>query len=294
MKQWYKVIDVALCHDCNNCFMADKDGFVGNDWPGYTAAQPRHGHRWVDILRRERGTYARNDVAYLPVPCQHCADAPCMKASPQGTIYKRDDGIVMIDPEKAKGHPEIVDTCPYGAIWWNEEANIAQKCIFCAHLLDDPTWKPHTTRCAHICPTDAMKTYFVEPEEMEKMIADEGLEAYLPELGTKPTTLYKNLYRYTKNFITAGVVVNGDCFEGATVTLRSKEGGIACTLSGAGVANCHDTSVLATRVTNFFGEFKFDGLNNGEYTVDVDAGGRKYSTSVTIKDESLNLGFIEL
>ena len=46
--------------------MADKDEFVDNDWPGYTAAQPRHGHRWVDILRRERGQYARNDVAYLP------------------------------------------------------------------------------------------------------------------------------------------------------------------------------------------------------------------------------------
>ena len=81
MKQWYKVIDVAKCHDCNNCFMADKDEFVGNDWPGYTAAQPRHGHRWMDILRRERGQYARNDVAYLPVPCQHCENAPCVEAS---------------------------------------------------------------------------------------------------------------------------------------------------------------------------------------------------------------------
>ena len=81
VKQWYKVIDVARCHDCNNCFMADKDEFVGNDWPGYTAAQPRHGHRWVDILRRERGQYARNDVAYLPVPCQHCENAPCIEAS---------------------------------------------------------------------------------------------------------------------------------------------------------------------------------------------------------------------
>jgi len=33
---WYMVVDVALCHDCNNCFMADKDEYVGNDWPGYT------------------------------------------------------------------------------------------------------------------------------------------------------------------------------------------------------------------------------------------------------------------
>ena len=293
MKRWYKVIDVAKCHDCNNCFMADKDEFVGNDWPGYTGPQPRHGHRWVDILRRERGQYSRNDVAYLPVPCQHCQEAPCVEAS-DGAISYRDDGIVMIDPKKAKGRKDLVDSCPYGAIWWNEELEVPQKCIFCAHLLDDPSWEPHTTRCAHICPTDAMKTYFVEEAEMEKMIAAEDLEAYLPELGTKPTTLYKNLYRYTKNFITAGVLVDGDCFEGAEVTLHSKEGGIACNLSASGVAYCNDTSVLATRTTNFFGEFKFDGLNDGEYTVEVNAGGKKHSAAVTIKGESQNLGFISL
>jgi len=273
--------------------MADKDEFVGNDWPGYTAAQPRHGHRWVNILRRERGQYARNDVAFLPVLCQHCENAPCMEAA-NGAITRRPDGIVMIDMEKAKGNKALVDSCPYGAIWWNEEADIAQKCIFCAHLLDDPTWKPHTTRCAHSCPTEAMATYLIEPEEMEKMIAAEALEAYLPELGTKPRTLYKNLYKFTKNFVTAGVLVDGDCFEGATVTLHSKEGGIACNLYGAGVANCDDTSVLATRTTNFFGEFKFDGLENGGYSLEVDAGGRKTSMVVTIENGSENLGFIKL
>jgi hypothetical protein len=99
---------------------------------------------------------------------------------------------------------------------------------------------------------------------------------------------------FTKNFITAGVLVDGDCFEGATVTLKSKEGGIVCNLSGAGVANCRDTSMLATRTTNFFGEFKFDGLENGEYVVELDADGKKYSTAVAIKDESMNLGFIKL
>ncbi len=148
----------------------------------YTAAQPRHGHRWVDILRRERGQYARNDVAYLPVPCQHCENAPCIDAS-NGSITRRPDGIVMIDMEKAKGNKALVDSCPYGAIWWNEELGIGQKCIFCTHLIDDPTWKPHTTRCTHSCPTEAMATYFIEPEETQKMIEAEGLEAYLRGAG---------------------------------------------------------------------------------------------------------------
>ena len=97
-----------------------------------------------------------------------------------------------------------------------------------------------------------MATYFVEADEMEKMIAAEELEAYLADLGTKPHTLYKNLYKFTLNFVTAGVLVDGDCYEGATVTLQS------------------DGAVLETQTTNFFGEFKFDGLEYGEYK----AGGR--------------------
>lgn len=139
----------------------------------------------------------------------------------------------------------------------------------------DPTWTPHTTRCTHSCPTDAMKTYFVEPAEMDAMIAAEGLEAYKAELGTKPSTLYKNLHKFTKNFITAGILVDGDCFEGATVT-------------------CSAAGVSGSQTTNFFGEFKFDGLENGDYKIDVDAAGKKYSATVTIKDESLNMGFIRL
>ena len=28
MNTWHMIIDVARCHDCNNCFLADKDEFV--------------------------------------------------------------------------------------------------------------------------------------------------------------------------------------------------------------------------------------------------------------------------
>ena len=61
------------------------------------------------------------------------------------------------------------------------------------------------------------------------------------------------------------MLVDGDCYEGATVTL---------TLEGRRLAD--------PQTTNFFGEFKFDGLENGEYTVEVDAGGKKYDAAVTI------------
>jgi len=276
MKQRYMSIDLATCHGCNICFMACKDEFVGNDWPGYTASQPRHGHRWLNIEYLERGQYSRNDVAYLPVPCQHCQDAHCMKAAPDA-VTRRADGIVLIDMEKAKGNKALVKSCPFGAIYWNEEENVAQKCTLCAHLLDDKDWKPGLPRCVHSCPTGTMKFYEMEPAEFEKLAKQEGFEGYRSEeLKNQPRVVYKNLHRYTKNFIAAGVLVDGDCFENATVTLTNKSG------------------VLATQTTNFFGDFKFDALENGEYTVDVDAAGLKASQTVVIQNESQNLGFIKL
>ena len=100
MKSWNLVIDVARCHDCNDCFLADKDEFVGNEFPPYSAAQPWHGHRWMNIKRKERGQYPMVQTAYLPTPCLHCDDAPCLTAD--GAVYKREDGLVIIDPVKAR------------------------------------------------------------------------------------------------------------------------------------------------------------------------------------------------
>ena len=42
------------------------------------------------------------DVAYHTM-CQHCDDAPCIKSAKNDAVTKRDDGIVIIDPEKSKG-----------------------------------------------------------------------------------------------------------------------------------------------------------------------------------------------
>ena len=55
MKNWRMIVDIASCEDCNNCTLACKDEHVENEWPGYAIAQPRHGQRWIDVARKERG-----------------------------------------------------------------------------------------------------------------------------------------------------------------------------------------------------------------------------------------------
>lgn len=254
MKKWNLVIDVAKCNNCNNCFLANRDEHVDNDFPGYAAPQPRHGHRWIDILRRERGRAPMVDVAYVPTMCNHCDDAPCVKASADGAVYQRPDGIVIIDPEKARGKKEIVDSCPYGAIGWNEERQVAQKWIFDAHLLDQGWKEP---RCAQVCPTGAIRSIKVEDSRVQEIIRNEGLEVLQPELGTKPRVYYRNLYRFTKCFIGGSVAVERnrivDCLEGADVTLA------------------RGSLKLAERRTDTYGDFKFDRLDrdSGAYTIEI-------------------------
>jgi len=233
-----------------------------NDWLPYSLAQPRHGPRWMNIERKERGQYPRIDCAFLPKPCQHCQDAPCLKENAD-CISRREDGLVLIDPAKAKDKKGVVESCPYGAIYWNEAEDIPQKCTMCAHLLDNGWDMP---RCAHSCPTGAMKFYTIEKSEMDKIVADECLEQYRAELGTSPSVYYKNLYRFTKCFITGGVLKDGDCAEAVKVTLSG--------------------DATAEQMTNYFGEFKFDALAPGTYTISVSGGQAK---TVTI-EESLNAG----
>ena len=102
MKKWNMIIDVANARTATTVFLACKDEFLDNNFPGYAVAQPRHGHRWMNIMRKERGQFPLTDVAYRPTPCMHCDNAPCIAKGKDGAVYKRPDGIVMIDPERPK------------------------------------------------------------------------------------------------------------------------------------------------------------------------------------------------
>ncbi len=219
MQKWNMIIDVAECTNCNLCTLAVMDEYVGNDWPGYAAPMPKHGHKWINILQKERGQVPMIDIAYVPTMCNHCDDAPCM-AKAGDAVKKREDGIILIDPEKAKGRKDLVESCPYGHIWWNEELQLPQIWPFDAHLLDQG-WQQ--TRGQQSCPTGAMRAIKVEDAEMARMARDEGLEVMKPEAGTRPRVYYRNLWRYSKCFIGGSLAAeaNGvvDCVEGASVRL---------------------------------------------------------------------------
>ena len=149
-------IDSARCMACYACFMACKDEHCGWDTT-VSKAQPHMGQFWMNIKEWERGDNERRiKTATVPTPCSHCDNPACMAAAKDGAVYKREDGIVIIDPVKAKGQKQIVDACPVGAVYWNEEEQIPQKCTMCAHLLDDPDYPGKEPRCVEACPNQAL------------------------------------------------------------------------------------------------------------------------------------------
>ena len=90
-------VNAARCMACYACFMACKDEHCG--WgSALTAPQPRMGQYWMNIVEWERGDSERRiKTATVPTPCSHCENPACMAAGKDGAVYKREDGIVIID-----------------------------------------------------------------------------------------------------------------------------------------------------------------------------------------------------
>ena len=160
------IIDITKCNGCYNCQIACKDEHVGNDWTPIAKPQPDTGQFWMKVKDIERGQVPKVKVAYMHSICQHCDEAPCIPACKSNAIYKRDDGAVIIDPTKCRGKKLCLDACPYGVIYFNDDLKIAQKCTFCAHLLDKGWKEP---RCVDACPTGAFT--FGEEEDLKDLIA---------------------------------------------------------------------------------------------------------------------------
>lgn len=279
MPKYGIAIDIERCTGCYSCFLACKDEYVGNDHLPLSIAQPEEGHKWINPKEIEYGIGTKMKVDYIPVLCQHCTDAPCMLAAPAGAIYRRDDGIVIIDPEKAKGYKEIVDACPYRAVFWNEEANVAQKCTLCAHMLDSGE---KTVRCVEVCPTGAMIFGDMDDpgSKISKFLAEkaETVEDFKPEFETKPAVKYISL---PKPFVAGEVILSDkqdECLRGAKVTLMDNAGDV----------------VMETE-TDFFGDFEFKGLSKGnDYALKAMFEGY-FPEEMTIRTNgSKNVGIITL
>ena len=261
-------VDVSKCNGCFNCQIACKDEHVGNDWTPYARPQPEIGQFWVKLSENVCGSTPKVKIHYIPNLCNHCENAACAVACPNGAFLRRDDGLLILLPEKCKGCGKCAAACPYDAIYMNRELKIAQKCTGCAHLLDNSFTMP---RCVEACPTDALR--FVEESEAQEFIV--GATVRNPETGCRPKVFYRNI---PGNFI-AGTLY--DPVEKEVII------GARCRATNGGKT--------VEAVSDEYGDFWFKDLAQGFYDVVLEAKGFEYKTFGHVDaTKSVNLGDIPM
>ncbi len=261
------LIDVAKCNGCYNCQLACKDEHVGNDWTPYAKAQPEIGQFWCRLEDHVQGTIPKVKIHYIANLCNHCEKPSCLAACVNGAIYKRDDGLVIIDPEKCVGCGKCAEACPYDAIYRNEALSVCQKCTGCAHLLDNGYALP---RCVEACPTDAM--VFGEEEELREQLI--GATVRKPETGNGPKVYYKNI---------PGLFIGGTLYDPDEKEVLI---GAKCRASNGG----KHYEVY----TDAYGDFWFKDIPAGKYEVVFSAKGYEYKIMTVDAVKAVNLGDIPI
>ena len=173
---WF--IDTRRCFGCHGCEVACK---AENDVP--------LGNFIRQTFYKDVGEYPKVARMFLPMACQHCEDAPCIKACPCGALHKEAGGTVAIDYNTCCGHATCVEVCPYGAIYIDPVAKQAVKCHNCYHRIENEM----EPACATTCPADAI--YFGDLNDpnskVSKAMADVKndsleLQQLRPEKETRP------------------------------------------------------------------------------------------------------------
>lgn len=214
MTIWGMVIDLKKCIGCYSCVIGCKQahGLPPNMF-------------WNRVLTAETGEYPQVIRHVYPVLCNHCKDAPCVKACPSGATSRRTDGIVITDPDQCVGCGYCAVACPYQQRTMHEggkreyfpgqgltkleimcrqlyplQSGTALKCNFCLERMDEGLRKglqpgidrEATPVCVNNCPPKARLFGDLDDphSNVSKLIRlRRGFQLH-PDLGTDPSVYY--------------------------------------------------------------------------------------------------------
>jgi Fe-S-cluster-containing dehydrogenase component len=222
MPHWAMAVDLDLCTACQACVVAcyaeNNIATVGEE-----QNEMQRGLHWLRHERYWEGEYPQIKARFIPLLCQHCADAPCEPVCPVFASVHSQDGLNLQVYNRCVGTRYCGNNCPYKVRVFNfyspdfpEPLNhqlnpdvtvrgvgIMEKCTFCVQRIRRAREQARVENrrildgeilpaCVQTCPTGAMTFGDLNDEgsEVAGLFNSERRLFLLDFLETKPSIAY--------------------------------------------------------------------------------------------------------